>query len=381
MNGNTLQVLLIEDNPGDARLIREMLAEAGDLRFELTTAPRLGEGLDRLYRESFGLVLLDLSLPDSHGLATFRSLREETVRVPVVVLTGTDDTALALQALREGAQDYLVKNSVTAPRLIHALRYALSRFRRQAVIEREHRASEDEMRTAEQIWRRLLPASDPEVPGFDIHAGCFPALPTGGDFFDYLRLTGGRLGLVLGDVTGHGVGPALLMAGTRAYLRAFSSSADISEILTRSNRALIADTDDRNVTLVLASLDASTRTLLHASAAHGPGYVLGPNGEVREQLFSTDLALGIRPDSTFPAAPAVELHPGELVLFLTDGVTEAPSPAGRPFGVERALEYVRDHRQEGARAIVEGLYAEVRRWEHPRPQEDDVTAMVVKVLG
>src|SRR5947209_3732630 len=101
MASTHLLVLLVEDNPGDARLIREMLAESGELRFELTGTDRLAPALDLLDGARFGVVLLDLSLPDSNGLDTFRALAAEYPDVPVVVLTGLADEALAVQAVQE----------------------------------------------------------------------------------------------------------------------------------------------------------------------------------------------------------------------------------------------------------------------------------------
>src|SRR5262245_42127511 len=109
MAGPLIQVLLVEDNPGDALLIEEMLGEAPDVRFELTVVGRLSAAGEALKGGRFAVVLLDLSLPDSQGLDTFRALRRFASRLPVVVLTGLNDEGLAVQAVREGAQDYLVK--------------------------------------------------------------------------------------------------------------------------------------------------------------------------------------------------------------------------------------------------------------------------------
>ncbi|MHB8763194.1 MAG: response regulator [Deferrisomatales bacterium] len=127
MAQDVYRLLLVEDNPGDARLIRELLAEAGAARFEVTWAKSLGEGLEQLALEAFAVVLLDLTLPDSRGLDTFRQLHALAAGVPVVVLTGLDDRRLALEAVRCGAQDYLVKGEVGPELLARAARYAVER--------------------------------------------------------------------------------------------------------------------------------------------------------------------------------------------------------------------------------------------------------------
>jgi serine phosphatase RsbU (regulator of sigma subunit) len=358
MPHSILPVLLVEDNPGDVRLIRDMLARSGDIRFELTDVPRLEAALDLLRERRFAVVLLDLSLPDSHGLETFRALRTEMgaeqVRLPVVVLTGMDDTEMALQAVQEGAEDYLVKGDVTAARLVHALRYAIGRHRRHVARDHALESNEEELRIARRIQQPLFPRQAPVVPGFDIGGASFPAVLTGGDFFDYLPLGANGLGLVIGDVSGHGVGPALLMAATRAVLRAFArTTQDIGEILARTNELLTPDLvpDSRYVTLLLARLDPRTRTLQHTSASHRAGYVFDRSGTVREELLCTDLAVGWEGPGPFTTAPKVQLTPGDLVLFLTDGILEAKAPTGEPFGIERTLAYVRRHRIAGSKAI------------------------------
>ena len=122
-----VKVLLVEDNPGDARLIQEMLSEADGARFDVSCADRLSTGLELLAAEKVDVVLLDLGLPDSTGLESFTHVYEHTPEIPIVVLTGLDDEALAVKAVREGAQDYLVKGHVDCGILERAIRYALER--------------------------------------------------------------------------------------------------------------------------------------------------------------------------------------------------------------------------------------------------------------
>jgi signal transduction histidine kinase len=124
-----MRVLLIEDNEDDVHFIREMLAEQKSAGIELEWADQLGRGLTRLAEDKIDVVLLDLSLPDSHGLTTFDKVQAHRPDVPIVVLTGLDDEGMAVQAVRKGAQDYLVKTRLDSDRLVRALRYALERHR------------------------------------------------------------------------------------------------------------------------------------------------------------------------------------------------------------------------------------------------------------
>jgi len=129
MNNKRIKVLLIEDNPGDARLIQETLAEARGAPFDLECADRLSTGLERLAAGDIDVVLLDLSLPDSRTFNTFAKVQAQAPEVPIVVLTGLDDEALAVKAVRGGAQDYLVKGQVDTNLLARAMRYAIERKR------------------------------------------------------------------------------------------------------------------------------------------------------------------------------------------------------------------------------------------------------------
>jgi signal transduction histidine kinase len=139
MDKSSIKVLLIEDNPGDARLIQEMLKEAATTQFELTHVDRLAAGLGRLGEEMFDVVLLDPGLPDSHGLDTFTKTRTQAPDVPVVLLSGLDDESIALEAVRKGAQDYLLKGRVDSHLLTRAVHYAIERHRAEEALLQRNR--------------------------------------------------------------------------------------------------------------------------------------------------------------------------------------------------------------------------------------------------
>jgi serine phosphatase RsbU (regulator of sigma subunit) len=377
-----LRVLLIEDNRGDARLIQEYLAEVEGLSFHLEHVDRFAAGLDRLARGGIDVVLLDLSLPDARGLETFVRLHAECPGVPVVVLTGFNDEVLAVKAVQEGAEDYLVKGYVNGNLLARSLSYAIERFRRR-VAERALRETHEQLRAAREIQQRLFPAAAPRLPGLDVAGASFPADATGGDYFDFIPVADGSVAVVVADVTGHGFGPALVMASARAYLRALAQThTDVATILHLANRVLTADVgNDRFVTMLLARLHPESRTLVYANAGHHAGYVLDAEGEVKRQLSSTAIPLGVLPECDFPAGEPVRLAPGDLVLFLTDGIVEARSPDNTAFGTQRAFDIVRLYRDDPARQIVTNLYHAVRAFSQNTPQVDDITAVVIKVGG
>lgn len=126
-----IKVLLIEDNPGDARLIQEVLSETANLNFELIWVDQLESGIELVTKDVFNVVLLDLSLPDSHGMETIIGFRAKAPAIPIVVLTGLDDEEVAINAVQHGAQDYLIKGQVNSAVILRSLRYAIERHRLQ----------------------------------------------------------------------------------------------------------------------------------------------------------------------------------------------------------------------------------------------------------
>lgn len=146
MNRNMINVLLVEDNPGDARLMGEMLAEANN-RFNLEYAQWLSAGLARVIADDIDVILLDLSLPDSQGFDTFVKMHTQAPDIPILVLTGLDDADMAVKAVHQGAQDYLVKGGVDSATLVRAIRYAIER--QQMLVDLEQRVSERTRELAE----------------------------------------------------------------------------------------------------------------------------------------------------------------------------------------------------------------------------------------
>jgi phosphoserine phosphatase len=360
-----------------------MLKQVEGLQFELDVAPNLSAALERLTQGHTDVVLLDLHLPDSRGLNTFLRVQRRAPHVPVVVMTGFNDEVLAVKAVQEGAEDYLVKGYVNPSLLARSLRYAIERTRRR-LVERAVRENAEKLQAARLIQQRLFPQQAARLPGLDLAGASYPAEATGGDYYDYFRTQDGGLALGIGDVTGHGLGPSLLSASLRAYLRALAAAGgDVAHVLTLVNRLLYADLgDDRFVTLFFGRLDLVTRTLTYVSAGHPPGYVLDASGRVKLRLESTALPLAVAPEATYAGTAArAQLDQGDLLLLLTDGVLEERSPDRLPFGGERALGIVRHYWSDPARLIVENLYNAVRAFSQNLPQVDDITAMVVKVTG
>jgi PAS domain S-box-containing protein len=239
---------------------------------------------------------------------------------------------------------------------------------------------EFQLQLARDVQTRFY-APPPEVPGFDIGVASHPVYETGGDYFDFIHLQDGSIVIAMGDVKGHGYGSALLMALTRAYLRSFASMhLEVHEILAQINRMLLNDLEQHQfVTLCLVRLRPQERRFSYANAGHLPGFVLHASGDVKQALDSTGPPLGLFSDSTFSLLATVELLPGEMLLLVTDGIPEATSRDGDQFGSHRVMDYVRAHASAPAAQIATGVYQAARSYAEHDPQDDDITALVIKV--
>jgi serine phosphatase RsbU (regulator of sigma subunit) len=399
-----VNILVVDDRPANLVALEAML---GGMDVSLVKAHNGLEALRCLLHEDFALILMDVQMPGMDGFETAELIRERErcQATPIIFLTGVESAeAQIFKGYSLGAVDYLVKPIVPdvlrskAAVFVEIFRKT-QRIQQQAELlrrleQREHERTLSEMKAqwqserlrqeihlARQIQQKLFPAAPLPLPGWDIAGASFPAEATGGDYFDYIPMQDGSLAAVIADVSGHGFGPALLMAELRAYLRAFLlTRTDVSEIVRLLNRALAADTDGSHfATLFLGKLNPQTRSFIYASAGHSSGYLLDRNGNLKAEFLSTDIPLGILPDSEFRAALPTWLEPGETVVLFTDGLIEACDSDGVAFGNEGVLEVANAHRHLSAREMVKALFAAVHEICGPATQMDDMTAIVIKV--
>lgn len=248
--------------------------------------------------------------------------------------------------------------------------------------EAEIRKGRQEFAAAREVQSRLFPKSAPRVPGFDIAGLSQAAEATGGDSFDYVPLPDGSWGVLVADVAGHGMGPALLMAETRFCLRMTARSASgPADILTQANRLLAEDLGgDRYVTVSLAAIHPGSRVLRHASAGHPATWVLDATGRVKARLRRTGKPLGRQGTAAYTENPPVPLESGDTVLQLTDGIDEAMRSDGTLFSVERVLDLIRAHPGEPAAELAGRICQAARDFTRPEPQTDDFTVVLVRVL-
>src|SRR5215469_9589504 len=235
-----------------------------------------------------------------------------------------------------------------------------------------------ELEVARSLQLAILPAAFPARPGCQGAARMIPATTMGGDFYDYIELPDGQIGLVIADVSGHGVPAAFFMAVARTNLRELAvRHTDPGECLAQTNDALCAQNPlDLFVTVFYCVLDPKSGVVRYANGGHNPPYIRRAAGPIESLNGPGGLVLGAMPGVAFPTHTVQLLRGDELVLY-TDGVTEAFNPAEELYGAQRLVDEVRVHGSGTPAALVERICQSVTKFAGTEPQSDDITLTVL----
>jgi sigma-B regulation protein RsbU (phosphoserine phosphatase) len=247
--------------------------------------------------------------------------------------------------------------------------------------QRQRQRLEHELAIAREVQAQLFPREKPVVPGVEIDAVCRPARVVSGDYYDFLPLGPGRLGIALADISGKGISAALIMASLQAALRsqaAFNGtgSGGTAEIVTRLNQHLYRSTaPDRFATFFYGVYDTRTHRLEYTNAGHPAPLCI--NGQQVQHLSAGGTVLGLFDDCRYESQ-IIDVAPGSLLVAYSDGLTEAENSGGEEFGDQRVLDVALRCRQSSAGAVVKALLGTVDHWTGPVEQSDDVTIVVAR---
>jgi phosphoserine phosphatase RsbU/P len=249
------------------------------------------------------------------------------------------------------------------------------------ITERER--LQQELQIAREVQMSLLPKKIPEFPGLDIASRCVPALEVGGDYYDFIRFTDTRLGVIVGDVSGKGTEGAFYMTLTKGFLKAVTRAMESpARILTEAN-SLFYENVDRGtfITVIYGVFDTSAKTVTVARAGHNPVIVVRAGSPGGEFVQPSGIALGLEPGEVFgKAIEEVKLSysSGDVFLFYTDGFGEAMNGKGEQFGEEKLMATVGEYAERPAAEILEAVLKSVRSFVGRAKQHDDMTIVVVK---
>jgi sigma-B regulation protein RsbU (phosphoserine phosphatase) len=241
-----------------------------------------------------------------------------------------------------------------------------------------------ELDLAMEVQQNLLPKSDPKIEGLDISGKSKYCDETGGDYYDFLDIgdhKNRKVGVVVGDVSGHGIPSALLMATARASLRQRSQlSDDIASIISGVNVQLSKDVEDsgRFMTMFLLSINLIDQSLEWVRAGHDPAFLYDPNTDKFHELRGPGFVLGVDQEWRYEANKKSGFAKGQIILLGTDGIWEARNREGKMFGKEPIYEIIRQNPDLSAKEIVDAIFSELTRFQGDVKQEDDITLVVIK---
>ena len=255
---------------------------------------------------------------------------------------------------------------------------AIENSRRDAEVAENQRVQR-QLKLATDVQRRMLPRTNPTIPGFEIDARYVPSFEIGGDFYDFIQL-GPNLGIAVGDVAGKGIAAGLLMAGVRASLRAYAQDLyDIDQVMSRVNRSLASDTlPSEFATVFFGVLDPVARRLTYCNAGHEPPFLLR-DGQITK-LEDGGMVVGVDPEGVYRRGIA-DLQPGDLLLFYTDGLPDAQNFDRKRFTKDRVLAALLECANLSAKEAVSHMLWQMRRFAGMNHPTDDTTIVVIRVTG
>jgi serine phosphatase RsbU (regulator of sigma subunit) len=387
-------ILVVDDQQANVTLLEGMLRIAGYTAVDSTTDPKAVCDLHRSNR--YCLILLDLQMPGMDGFQVMEGLKEieEGGYLPVLVITA--QPSHKLRALEAGAKDFVSKpfdlaelrarvHNVLEVRLLHlGLEETVRELERSREVIRlktleERERSEQELALAQETQKSLLPCCVPQFENYRVHAFNAPTRYVGGDFYDFLQLGSGDWMGVLADVSGKGMGAALLSSMVLGALSMefHEYQRNPQEILRRINRLLCEKSlPSQFVTLFLFLLNPQGEGQF-ISAGHNPTYLFRAATGKIEKLFSEAFFLGMFEEAAYESRP-LRLGQGDVLVLISDGVTDAQNPAREMFGEERLLPIIRQAAPSGGGAIERKLLHAIEEFTEGMAQTDDITFVIVE---
>ncbi len=355
--------------------VGEIKTKGFDPAIEPDLILKLGQGLVGWVAVNRQTVIV----PDVEKDTRYIEARHET-KSEIVAPIITDQRTIGvfnLESNRVNSYDYGDLNLLTAFASHCAVAIERTRLHEEILIKKK---LEEELLIARKIQQSFLPPKDPELAGLDISGINIPSEQVGGDYYDFIPIVEDQIGIAIGDVSGKGIPAALIMASFRASLKAeIRNNYAIGTIFFKVNNLLYESIERENyVTAVYGVLDIKNKVFTFSNAGHNPPILRREEGTI-EYLTEGGVALGILRNHDYKEM-VLGLNPGDLILFYTDGVTEAENKAGEEFGTKRLEEILLENYALKAIQIQDKIYQEIKEFTENKPGQDDFTMIVIKVL-
>jgi sigma-B regulation protein RsbU (phosphoserine phosphatase) len=333
----------------------------------------------------YAVIVSDYLMPEMNGVELLSQIKQIYPATVRMMLTGSGDMTTAIKAVNEGNIFQFHLKPCSADLLRGSLTSGLEKYRKITQANMQLNKVKISLAYAGEVQQKLMPATAPAVEGFDIAGQTICCDETGGDYYDFIdgsKLGHGKIGIVVGDVSGHGISSALLMTTARAFLRERSlGQGGPACIVSDVNNRVALDTGELGffMTLFYAEIDFKSKHFRWVRAGHEPAILYDSNKGVFEDLTGHGLPLGVF-DKTPYEETAIPINSGQIILIGTDGIKETGSTNGEMFGKDRIRKILGDHAQKPAKEIIAAVICELDHFRYPLEREDDVTLVVIKVL-
>jgi len=327
------------------------------------------------------LILLDIIMPGMDGYEVCSRLKADaaTSEIPVIFLTGQTSAEDETRGFEVGAVDYVHKPFSPAVVKARVRSHILLREARAQLAE-QLLALNNELEMARQIQLSILPHSIPQLSGLEIAARFLPMTSVAGDFYDFIQIDDKHLGILIADVSGHGLPSALIASMLQVALTGQSGHAsEPARVLAGLNRALCGKFTHNFVTAAYVYVDVEKNLMRYAGAGHPPILQWRNSTGKTTRILENGLVLGMFEEATYEALE-FPLEVGDRYVLYTDGVPEAANPSEEQFGVDRFMRFIENNRHLGADQFAETFLAELSRWSGQTAdqwQQDDITLLVV----
>jgi sigma-B regulation protein RsbU (phosphoserine phosphatase) len=377
-NKITESILLVDDQPANLQVLMNTLERLG---CKLLVAKNGETALTIAQKVRPDLILLDIMMPGIDGFEVCRRLKAnpDTEKIPVIFLSALGDTGDKVRGLQLGAVDYVAKpfqpEEVIARVNTHLTIHRLNREVQQQRDELEH-----ELKVVSKLQRNLLPERLPQVHGLKLAVHYETSRYAGGDYYDFMMLPGGLLAVLVADAEGHSAPAAVMMAMTCALFRSCSTGLNEPDrVLSFINENLCKVNRESFVTAVYAVYDTARRALRIACAGH-PLPILYRFSEKTAAEVPCDsvFIMGLEPYADVPVFE-VSLHPGDRILFYTDGVTDRFNVSRERYGTDRLLRQFTNAASDGPELILKEIINDISKFAGGCPADDD-EAMVIMVV-
>jgi phosphoserine phosphatase RsbU/P len=372
-------LLLVDDDAENIQVVHSILKDD----YKIRVAKNGIKALELARAEPHpDLILLDVIMPGMDGYEACSRLKadQKTRDIPVIFLTGKTEVADEACGFEVGAVDYIHKPF--SPPIVRArVRTHLMLRDAHETVNRQLVAINNELEMARQIQLSILPRQTPRLHGLDIEARYIPMSSVAGDFYNFLAIDDRHLGILIADVSGHGLPSALIASMLQTALAAqLPNASNPAAVLSGLNRALHGKfMNNYYVTAAYLFVDMKNGTVNYSGAAHPPLLQWRSQTRCASECIENGLMLGPFKDASY-STTSFPAEPGDRILLITDGIIEARDPSNQEFGMDRLREIVQSHHALPIHRFADAVIDELSRWSEHTPgpgQSDDITLLAI----